>query len=51
MQRVVGVHPGVPLGRVRRTGPKLGQHNDEVCEKVLGFGDKVRNGQGERAIS
>ncbi len=51
MQRVVSVHPGATLGRVRRTGPKLGQHNDEVCEKVLGFGVEGQDGQGERVIS
>jgi crotonobetainyl-CoA:carnitine CoA-transferase CaiB-like acyl-CoA transferase len=27
------------LGRVRWTGPKLGQHNDEVFNEVLGMSE------------
>jgi len=37
-------------GEVRRTGPKLGQHNDEVFEELLGISEEDLDGLRERGI-
>src|SRR5919199_6524151 len=42
MQNVIPRLSETP-GKVRWTGPKLGQHNDEVYEKVLGLGEEERD--------
>jgi succinyl-CoA---D-citramalate CoA-transferase len=37
-------------GRVRWTGPKLGQHNEEVFTEVLGMDEEDLDGLRERGI-
>jgi crotonobetainyl-CoA:carnitine CoA-transferase CaiB-like acyl-CoA transferase len=37
-------------GRVRWTGPKLGQHNDEVFKEALGLSEEDLGGLRERGI-
>jgi crotonobetainyl-CoA:carnitine CoA-transferase CaiB-like acyl-CoA transferase len=49
MQNVVPHLSGTP-GKVRRTGPRLGEHNDEVYGEVLGLGEKERDGLRERGV-
>ena len=49
MQNVIPRLSETP-GKVRWTGPKLGQHNDEVYEKVLGLGEEERDGLRKRGI-
>jgi len=49
MQNVVPRLSETP-GEVRWTGPKLGQHNDEVYGKVLGMGDEDLEAMRERGI-
>ena len=49
MQNVVPRLTGTP-GKVRWTGPKLGQHNDEVLGDVLGIGEEEREGLRQRGI-
>ncbi len=49
MQNVVPRLTDTP-GMVRWTGPKLGQHNDEIYGKVLGLGEEEREGLRERGI-
>jgi succinyl-CoA---D-citramalate CoA-transferase len=49
MQNVIPRLSETP-GKVRWTGPKLGQHNAEVYEKVLGLGEEEQNSLRERGI-
>jgi crotonobetainyl-CoA:carnitine CoA-transferase CaiB-like acyl-CoA transferase len=49
MQNVVPRLSETP-GEVYWTGPKLGQHNDEVYGKVLGMGEKDLEAMRERGI-
>ena len=49
MQNVVP-HLSRTPGKVRRTGPRLGEHNDEVYGEVLGLGEKERDGLRERGV-
>jgi len=49
MQNVVPRLSETP-GEVRWTGPKLGQHNDEVYGKVLGMGEEDLEAMRERGI-
>jgi crotonobetainyl-CoA:carnitine CoA-transferase CaiB-like acyl-CoA transferase len=49
MQNVIPRLSETP-GKVRWTGPKLGQHNDEVYKGVLGLGEEEQNGLRERGI-
>jgi succinyl-CoA--D-citramalate CoA-transferase len=49
MQNVVPRLSETP-GEVRWTGPKLGQHNDEVFKELLGMSDEDLNGLRERGI-
>ena len=49
MQNVVPRLSETP-GEVRWTGPKLGQHNDEVFEEVLGISQEDLHGLRERGI-
>jgi crotonobetainyl-CoA:carnitine CoA-transferase CaiB-like acyl-CoA transferase len=49
MQNVVPRLSRTP-GRVRRTGPRLGEHNDEVYGEVLGLGEQERDELRERGI-
>jgi len=49
MQNVVPRLSGTP-GEVRWTGPKLGQHNDEIYGEVLGMGDEDLTTMRERGI-
>ena len=39
-----------PPCKVRWTGPKLGQHDAEIYEKVLGLGEEELNSLRERGI-
>ena len=49
MQNVIPRLSETP-GKVRWTGPKLGQHNAEVYEKVLGLGEQEQNSLRDRGI-
>ncbi len=49
MQNVIPRLSETP-GKVRWTGPKLGQHNAEVYEKVLGLGEEEQDDLRERGI-
>jgi succinyl-CoA--D-citramalate CoA-transferase len=49
MQNVVPRLSETP-GKVRWTGPKLGQHNEEVFTKVLGMDEEDLDGLRERGI-
>jgi succinyl-CoA--D-citramalate CoA-transferase len=49
MQNVVPRLSETP-GMVRRTGPRLGEHNDEVYGKVLGLGESERESLHERGV-
>jgi len=49
MQNVVPRLSETP-GRVRWTGPKLGQHNDEVFKEVLGMSEEELDGLRRRGI-
>ena len=49
MQNVIPRLSETP-GKIRWTGPKLGQHNDEVYEKTLGLGKEERDSLRERGI-
>jgi crotonobetainyl-CoA:carnitine CoA-transferase CaiB-like acyl-CoA transferase len=49
MQNVVPRLSETP-GRVRWTGPKLGQHNDEVFGDLLGMSEEELDGLRERRI-
>jgi len=49
MQNVVPRLSETP-GEVRWTGPKLGQHNDEVYKDVLGMGEEELDALRERGI-
>ena len=49
MQNVVPRLSETP-GEVRWTGPKLGQHNDEVYGEVLGMGAEDLDALRERGI-
>jgi succinyl-CoA--D-citramalate CoA-transferase len=49
MQNVVPRFSGTP-GGVRWTGPKLGQHNDEIYGEVLGMGEEDLTTMRERGI-
>jgi crotonobetainyl-CoA:carnitine CoA-transferase CaiB-like acyl-CoA transferase len=49
MQNVVPRLSQTP-GEVRWTGPKLGQHNDEVFKEVLGMEEEDLDGLRERGI-
>jgi succinyl-CoA--D-citramalate CoA-transferase len=49
MQNVVP-HLSETPGKVRWTGPKLGQHNDEVYGELLGLGEEERNKLRERGV-
>ena len=49
MQNVIPRLSETP-GKVRWTGPKLGQHNAEVYEKVLGLGEEEQDSLRERGI-
>ena len=49
MQNVIPRLSETP-GKVRWTGPKLGQHNDEVYEKLLGLGEQEQDSLRERGI-
>jgi succinyl-CoA--D-citramalate CoA-transferase len=49
MQNVIPRLSETP-GKVRWTGPKLGQHNAEVYKNVLGLGEEELNGLRERGI-
>ena len=49
MQNVIPRLSETP-GKIRWTGPKLGQHNDEVYEKALGLGKEERVSLRERGI-
>jgi succinyl-CoA---D-citramalate CoA-transferase len=49
MQNVVPRLTRTP-GKVRWTGPRLGQHNEEVLGGVLGLGEDEREGLRERGI-
>ena len=49
MQNVVPRLSGTP-GAVRWTGPKLGQHNDEIYGEVLGMGEEDLTTMRERGI-
>ena len=49
MQNVVPRLSETP-GRVRWTGPKLGQHNEEVFTEMLGMSEEDLEGLRERGI-
>jgi succinyl-CoA--D-citramalate CoA-transferase len=49
MQNVIPRLSETP-GKIRWTGPKLGQHNAEVYEKVLGLGEEEQDSLRERGI-
>ena len=49
MQNVIPRLSETP-GKIRWTGPKLGQHNAEVYENVLGLGEEERDSLRERGI-
>ncbi|MCA1727883.1 MAG: CoA transferase [Actinobacteria bacterium] len=49
MQNVVPRLNRTP-GKVRRTGPRLGEHNDEVYGEMLGLDEKERDGLRERGV-
>ena len=49
MQNVVPRLSGTP-GKVRWTGPALGQHNDEVYGKIVGLSQEEREGLRERGV-
>jgi succinyl-CoA---D-citramalate CoA-transferase len=49
MQNVVPRLNRTP-GKVRRTGPRLGEHNDEVYGEILGLDEKERDGLRERGV-
>ena len=49
MQNVVPRLSETP-GEVRWTGPKLGQHNDEVYKEILGESEEDLDGLRERGI-
>ena len=49
MQNVIPRLSETP-GKVRWTGPELGQHNAEVYEKVLGLGEEEQSSLRERGI-
>ena len=45
MQNIVGRFSRTP-GRVKHTGPKLGQHNYEILVEKLGFNEKELESHG-----
>jgi succinyl-CoA--D-citramalate CoA-transferase len=49
MQNVVPRFSRTP-GKVRRTGPGLGEHNEEVYREILGLGERERDGLRERGV-
>ena len=49
MQNVVPRLNRTP-GKVRRTGPRLGEHNDEVYGEILELDEKERDGLRERGV-
>jgi crotonobetainyl-CoA:carnitine CoA-transferase CaiB-like acyl-CoA transferase len=49
MQNVVPRLSETP-GEVRWTGPRLGQHNDQVFKEVLGMAEEDLDGLRERGI-
>ena len=49
MQNVVPRLSRTP-GKIHRTGPRLGEHNEEVYGEILGLGERDRDGLHERGV-